>query len=139
VKELEFKEPVPLHSPHLTALWQAVIAAYEIPIKHDDFIRACHVEGNLQYAAALYTQMLKLMPSDEVSVKRLEQVKVLAGIANPLESKAISALLRSSSRLWQIPLAGGVICLVVGLALPAFRNIAGVGAAFLFLAMAMRR
>jgi hypothetical protein len=138
MKELEFKEPVPAHSPHLETLWDAVISGYEIPAKHDEFIRACQIDGNLQYAGAVYTQMLKLMPTDEVSVKRLEQVKAIATLSFPFERKAAS-IWRTSTRLWQVPLLGGVFCVGVGLALPAFRNIAGVGAAFLFLAMAMRR
>lgn len=138
LKEMEFKEPVPSHSPHLETLWQAVISAYDIPQKHDEFIRACHIDNNLQYAGALYAQMLKLMPTDEISLKRMEQVKALAVIAMPFERR-VASIFKASTRVWQIPLIAGVICVGFGMMLPAFRNIAGVGAAFLFLAMAMRK
>jgi hypothetical protein len=140
LKELEFKEPVPAHGPHLESLWKALIAAYDIPQRHDEFIRACHVDGNLPYAGAMYSQMIKLMPTDEISLKRLEQVKAYATVSLPMErERRARSVFRMYTRLWQIPLLAGVICIGFGMMLPAFRNIAGVGAAFLFLAVALRR
>ncbi len=138
MRELEFKEPVPTHSGHLELLWHKVISAYDMSNAHDDFMRACQADGNLQYAGSLYSQMLKLMPMDEITLKRLDQVKALSTIMMP-EPKTEPPFWRTSTRLWQVPLMGGVICLVVGMTLPPFRNIAGVGAAFLFLAVALRR
>lgn len=137
VRELEFKEPVPAHSPHLEALWHQVISAYDVPNGHDEFIRACQADSNLAYAAVLYGQMSKIMPMDEITTARLKQVKALSDLLTPGPARP-RIFWRQSSRLWQIPLLAGVICLAVGLALPVFRNIAGVGAAFLFLAVAMR-
>lgn len=139
VRALEFKESGLAHSSHLAALWQEVIGAYDDSTKHDEFIRGCQVDNNLQYAGSLYSQMLKLMPADEISIKRLEQVKALGLLALPAREDRQPSIWRSSTRLWQVPLFGGVIFIVAGMVLPQFRNIAGVGAAFLFLAMAMRK
>jgi len=138
LKELEFKEPVPPHTPHLEALWHQVISAYDVANGHDEFIRSCQAGGNLAYAAALYGQMAKLMPMDEITMTRIQQVKALATIMTP-DKRERNSFWRQNTRVWQIPLFVGVVCLVVGMAVPVFRNIAGVGAAFLFLAVALRK
>lgn len=139
-KDLSIEEPLPPHSAHLEKLWQAVISAYDSVAAHDEFFRAAQSEGNLGYAAALYGQMLKLMPMDEVTQSRVAQIKAVGSTMLPPREPSEERFVRKAfSRLWLLPLLGGVICLGVGMALPAFRNIAGVGAAFLFLAVAMRR
>lgn len=135
LKELNFKESVPAHSKNLEQLWHQVISNYDVAKNHDEFIRACQQEGNLPYAAALYGQMAKLMPMDDTTLARQGQIKALTQILMP---EPTERPWNSGGRLWLIPLLAAAICIGVGMALPPFRNIAGVGAAFLFLAFAMR-
>lgn len=138
-KDLDFKEPVPPHSKSLEALWHTVISNYDESKHHDEFINAAVSEGNLAYPAALYAQMLKLMPVDDISQSRLRQVQSMGESILPPRTPRERSSAWTGTRVWQIPFLGGIICLGVGLAIPPLRNIAGVGAALLFLAVALRR
>lgn len=148
-RAMTFRENMPPHSPNLELLWHKVIAAYDDSHVHDDFIAAAEIEKSLPYAAALYAQMKKLMPVDETTLARLKQVEALGGVlVNPkLDEKNADRVSNEAgtihpwraSRLWQFPLLAGVFLLVVGMSSPAMRNIAGLGAAFIFMAIVMRR
>lgn len=138
-KVLTFRENLPQHSPQLELLWHKVIAAYDDPNVHDDFIEAAQIEKSLPYAASLYAQMKKLMPVDEITLARLTQIEAMGGVMLP-DAKVKSAVHPwRASRLWQFPLLAGVLLLGVGMSSPAMRNIAGLGAAFIFMAIVMRR
>jgi hypothetical protein len=93
-------------------------------------------ERNLPYAAAQYGQMQKLMPTDEVTKRRIHEVQALANTMLPPRAEKRSRPM--FPRLWQIPLLGAAILIIVGMALPMFRQIVGLGAAFLFLGIAMQ-
>lgn len=138
---LTFKENMPPHSPNLELLWHKVIAAYDKPDMHEDFIAAAEIENSLPYAAALYAQMKTLMPVDEITTQRLTQIQALATATLPEPRGKTYAAVHPwrSSRLWQLPLLAGVFLIVVGMASPAMRNISGLGAAFIFMAVVMRR
>ncbi|MGE4132844.1 MAG: hypothetical protein AB7F86_14485 [Bdellovibrionales bacterium] len=132
-------QDLPDHSSQLSKLWQRVVAAYDEPIHHQTFIEAAQTENNLTYAAALYKQMAKLMPTDLVTAKRLGQVSALAeSIFMPESQKMPRERRGRKSRLWHIPLFLAAVLIAVGFYTPAFRNMAGVGAAFFFLAFALR-
>lgn len=133
---LSFQETLPAHSPALRNAWKKVVDDYGNEKIHGDFIRLAQVERNLPYAAAQYAQMQKLMPNDEVTDKRIREIQALGTMMMPDEKKAI--IRGPYARLWQIPLFGAVLLMATGLALPMFRNVVGLGAAFLFLALALR-
>ena len=90
----------------------------------------------LGFAAAQYSNMLKLMPSDETTRKRIGEVQALAAIMIPDPRRA--KIGGDPSRLWQIPLMASVLMMIVGIFIPVFRNMVGVGAAFFFLALAFQ-
>lgn len=132
---LDFTEPVPTHSRTLEQLWRRVIADYPNPEIHNEFIRACQRENNLAFAGAQYAQMRKLMPTDEETSRRLKEIQAQGAVLMPpLSEKPVQ---RIYPRLWQVPLFVSTVMITVGSALPVFRNMVGVGAAILFIAVAM--
>ena len=131
------KSNLPPHSSMLADAWQRLVADYASDRLHDDFIRMASRERNLAYAGAQYGQMLKLMPSDETTQKRLHEIQALgSAMLPPREPVKTRSLL--SQRLWQMPLAAAVVLIVAGLFIPFFRQLVGVGAALLFLALALQ-
>jgi hypothetical protein len=136
VKDLSFIEGAPAHSQQLGSAWKKVLSNYDDESIHSDFLRIAQREKNLLYAAAQYGQMNKLMPSDETTLQKMREVQALGTAILPQIEAAKPANLYG--RLWQIPLLVASIMIFVGLSLPLFRNIVGVGAALLFLAMAMQ-
>jgi hypothetical protein len=136
-RPVEHKEPesTPAHSRTLEQLWRRVIADYPNRELHSEFIRACQRERNLGYAGAQYSQMRKLMPTDEETGRRLKEIQALGSVA--MSSVLEKAARRVYPRLWQVPLLVSTIMIVIGSALPVFRNMIGVGAAILFVGVAM--
>ena len=134
---LSFDEPVPAHSAVLKGMWQKIVDDYGDEKLHADFIRASERERNIPYAAAQYGQMQRLMPTDEITKQRIAEIQAL-GVTMMPPGKQTSLRPRMYPRLWQIPLLGAAILIIVGLTLPMFRNVVGLGAAFLFLGVAMQ-
>lgn len=137
-------EKVPPHSAGLMTLWQKVLADFGSQDLHHDFVAICQRENNLPYAAFQYSQMLKLVPNDEIVNRMLGEIKALA-MTGPIaqaaaenEDQSRTRWFVSPSRLWQLPLAIATVLVVVGLMIPFFRNLVGVGAALLFLALALQ-
>jgi hypothetical protein len=133
---LDFADNIPARSGTLETAWRKVMADYSEEQAHSDFIRMAQNERNLPYAAAQYGQMQKLMPTDEVTKRRIHEVQALANTMLPPRAEKRSRPM--FPRLWQIPLLGAAILIIVGMALPMFRQIVGLGAAFLFLGIAMQ-
>ncbi len=148
---------LPAATPMLESLWKKVIADYGDPALHAEFVRLAEKERALPYAAAQYAQMLKLMPTDEVTQSKVREVQALATLIMPPREPAMAAGFVSGSagssssggesklnrprkyvRLWQLPLMAATVLIIVGLLIPFFRNLVGVGAAFLFLAVAVQ-
>ena len=136
MKELTFQEDGPAHSKVLAAHWQKLVGAYDNETLHDEFLLMAQREGHLPYAAAQYGQMLKLMPADETTMKRVRAVNTLASNLVPSVDK--SRRRKIFGRLWQMPLVAAVMMMLFGMVLPVFRNMVGVGAALLFVALAMQ-
>lgn len=145
--ELAFTEPsLPPHSAQLATAWKRVIADFNDESLHIEFMKMAERERALAYAAAQYGQMQKLMPTDEVTERKMKQIQALASLLAPAQDNgAVSGggknpklAHRPYARVWQVPLLGAAILIVVGLWVPYFRNLVGVGAAFLFLAVAFR-
>ncbi len=135
-------------SKELAAAWKKVIAHYSDDSVHSDFLRVAQRERSLPFAGAQYAQMLKLMPTDDVAQKRIAEVQALGAlvITSPENFLAMDKptrrppILRERRflRVWQLPLVIAVVMMALGLVLPVFRNMVGVGAAFFFLALAIQ-
>lgn len=127
----------PTHSSGLAIAWQKVVADFADDRAHDDFIRTAMRERNLAFAGFQYGQMLKLMPSDETTRKRVGEIQALGGQLMPPRPEERPPRM-FSRRLLQLPLALASVMIVMGLLIPFFRNLVGVGAALLFLAIALQ-
>ena len=138
LKELSFNEGTPAHSEALGAAWRKVVGDYANESTHAEFLRLAQRERNLAFAGAQYGQMNKLMATDEITKKRLQEVQALAGIMLTAHGEGIKRPRRQYARIWQVPLAAATMMMVVGLFLPVFRNMVGVGAAILFIALAVQ-
>jgi hypothetical protein len=135
MKELAFAEETVPHSPALATAWKKVVADYGNESMHADFLRLAQRERNLLFSATQYGQMLKLMPSDQITRQRLSEVQALASVMMPKSTRQVKG---APSRLWQIPLLASALMMIVGFFIPMFRNMVGVGAAFFFLALAFQ-
>jgi hypothetical protein len=134
---LNFTDGIPPHSATLAALWKRLVGDYSDEGVHSEFIRACTRERNLTFAAAQYSAMAKLMPTDETTSRRLKEVQALGLAMLPSVDRKLKVP-PSYPRLWQVPLMGATLVMIVGMVLPVFRNLVGVGAVLAFLAFALR-
>lgn len=137
---LNFVDGVPPHSATLAALWKRLVGDYGNDTIHAEFLRACQRERNLPFAACQYGAMSKLMPTDEITTRRLKEVQALgmSSLSAPDRQTAALKMPKMYSRLWQVPLMGATLVMIVGMVLPVFRNLVGVGAVLAFLAFALR-
>jgi len=138
MKELEFQEEPMPRSEALEQAWKKVIANYGEETAHTDFLRLAQRENNLPFAALQYGQMQKLMPGDETTDRHVNEVRALGSIMIPEPDRSSPSVTMPPNRLWQLPLIGAVILIGVGLFVPMLRQIVGVGAALLFLALALQ-
>ncbi len=138
-----------LASAELKFLWHQAKMDYEDKSAHQKFLAACQKEDNLVYAAAQYGRILEAEPGDPMAQSMSQAVQALTSF--PLEregllgrasgAKASAARPRGS---WPWPRLSSWIILVssmlivVGYFLPALRNMVGVGAALIFLSIALR-
>ncbi len=136
LQELAIRENLPPHSPALAEAWQKVIADYGNESVHVSFIQAAHREGFLAYAAGQYSQLSSLMPADETTRRHIREIQALSTLVFPTRERAARQGLYP--RVWQVPLAAAVIMILVGIFLPVFRNMVGVGAAVFFIALALK-
>lgn len=133
------QENFPAHSANLESLWHKVLADYGSEVLHDEFLTHCQRENNLAYAAALYSQMVKLMPADDLTISRLGAIQKMGELMLPPTRQSLDTRApRRMPRVWQLPLFAGVLLTVVGFSSPVFRNMAGVGAALIFFAIAIQ-
>jgi hypothetical protein len=139
LKEMAARESLPPHSEAVARAWQKVIEDYGNETAHVAFIQLAHREGALAYAGAQYNQLSALMPADETARRHIREVQALGSMILPdrdKNKKRYGSI--PYSRVWQVPLAAAVIMMVVGIFLPVFRNMVGVGAAIFFIALALR-
>lgn len=134
---MSFNDPVPTHSPALAQLWKKLIDDYANDPLHAEFLKACQRERNLAFAATQYAQMQKLMPADETTARRLQEIQALGAVLLPPTSRQVRVP-RAYPRLWQFLLMGATLTMVVGMVAPMFRNLVGVGAVLLFIGAALQ-
>jgi phage FluMu protein Com len=138
LKELSFQEDQMPRSETLEQMWKKVIANYGDESVHTDFLRLAQRESNLPFAALQYGQMQKLMPGDETTDRRVNEVRALGSVLMPEPDRLAPPIGATTNRFWQLPLIASVILIGVGLFVPMLRQIVGVGAALLFLALALQ-
>ncbi len=136
-------------SPELKFLWREVIEDFVNESLHRKFLAACQKEENLPFAAAQYGRILEVQPEEPMaqSMTRalvaltaapLSREKSFVGSSQTVASgrSAVRTLPWPRFSSWIIFLSSMLI--VMGYFLPAFRNMVGVGAALIFLSLALR-
>jgi hypothetical protein len=115
--------------------WQKVMDAFTHGPTHMDFITACRRENNLAFAAQQYGTLAKVLPGDEQIQQRVREIEALAIAEIPPTEKRFRPKM---PRVWQVPLIAGSAMLIIGLVMPVFRNLIGVGAALIFMSAAIK-
>ena len=133
---------LPLHTPKRLTLWKDLIDHFDDEKKHESFIAFCDREGRLDFAAERYQSVLKAVGPDVLTEKYLKKVEAL------LELKVKESLRRESEQIrvhsrttmtWLIGLSVFGLCLIgVGYFVLHLRNVAGLGAAILFISLAIK-
>lgn len=129
-------------SRRLRECWKTLIEEFDQPERHEEFLQLCQKENAMEYAIYRYGRVHKACPSDEISKAMLERLekKVSVPLAVEQESKPKESpkAKRERLRISSFVIAFGVLLMLVGYLLPTFRNIVGLGAATVFLAIAFR-
>ncbi len=132
------KEDVLPSSPTIEAAWKKVLDRYESEERHFSFLRVCQSEDNLSNALHRYSALIEAQPMDRLAKKMRDSAKAL------LENKASNFHMKSKpKRPFLRPLGGVMVLLSVSLLIwgcvsPEFRNMIGVGSAFLFMSIALQ-
>lgn len=126
--------PIPA-SETLHREWQKVIDGFGSATTHDDFIASCRRDKNLPFAAQQYANLLQVLPGDEQIQQRIREIENLALAQVAVTEKKMGLRMPT---LWQWPLIIGGLMILLGLALPLFRNMVGAGAAVIFVSLALR-
>lgn len=115
--------------------WQKVMDDFSHTSTHQDFILACRRDGNLAFAAQQYGSLAQVLPGDDQIRQRLSEIEALSLSEIPVTDKKFRPTM---PKIWQIPLIAGSAMMLLGLVLPMFRNLMGVGAVLMFLSVTLR-
>lgn len=128
-------------SERLSQLWKKILANYADPDLHEEFVATSFKENNLAYASYQYAQLLKVLPQDEIArskVKEIEALITLPLVHHQMERDA-RTLPRPTFPRWQMMLVVfGLMLIGVGMIVPQLRQVVGLGAVLLFLAVSFR-
>ena len=122
----------------IKSFWEQVIEHYDDKDMHQEFLRQCLKDDRLDYASSKYRQILEVQPSDEMALAMKNEIVALANVKIP----EVSSVKKKRSKR-RIPFMGLVIFLstaamVFGYFIPEMRNLVGLGASTLFLALAIK-
>jgi hypothetical protein len=127
-------------SERLNVLWKKIIDEYENDELHQDFIKISSKENNLAYASSQYAQLVKLIPHDERATKMIAEIQALVAVSmahstQPIRVQSVKS--RQPRWLTAIFIIGAML-VAFGFFFPLFRNVTGLGAVLVFLALGFR-
>lgn len=134
-------------SRQLREAWKTLIDDFDKPELHEGFIQLCQKESSLDYAIYRYGRVNKACPTDEISSAMLERLEKLSMTSFPMaadeakkteKAKRVKPQTPFSTQVSNFVIGLGIVLMAMGYFLPTFRNIVGVGAATVFLAIAIR-
>lgn len=137
------KDPSLVNVPQkLKEIWQMVLNHYEDEDLHQEFIRQCRKLNRLEFAASRYKKILDAQPQEELALRFRREIVALASIAPELTttSTKVNPIDKPKMRVpfTSIAMLLSSILMFVGYMTPEFRNLMGIGAAFLFITTAIR-
>ncbi len=112
--------------PSLVKAWQDLMGDYQNLRKHFEFVDRCEDLQAIPYALKKYEDLKSVQPQDEIAQSMLHKVLMRQ-----------FAKLNQDQIPWKrilklLPLAVSVMLVLLGLILPSFRNLVGIGAAMAF-------
>jgi hypothetical protein len=126
-------------SERLSVLWKEIIDDYENVERHATFIKISSIENNLAYASAQYAQLLKLMPTEERATQMIKEIEALVSIPiSQSRSIRIQNVREKTPRWIKAAFAIGALMVAAGIFFPLLRNLTGLGAVLVFLALGYR-
>ncbi|MCB0357095.1 MAG: hypothetical protein KDD40_08815, partial [Bdellovibrionales bacterium] len=121
----------------LKEIWQMVINHYEDEDLHEEFLRQCRKAQQLEFASSRYQKILAVQPHEEMAKKCRDKIIAMASLP------AARATENVAKRKFRVPFTSlamlmSAIVMFLGYIRPEFRNLMGIGAAFLFITTAIR-
>lgn len=148
-------ENLPLEStmgaiPSLVKAWQELMNDYSNMTKHVEFVDRCDDLQALPFALKKYEMLREVQPSDKLAQKMFHQVLMRNVFRLSRRADQISWIYNSKQFLRNLsqqinwtrvrklaPLAVGLMLILIGLSKHSARNMAGMGAAVLFLTIGL--
>ncbi|MCB9026069.1 MAG: hypothetical protein H6625_07120 [Bdellovibrionaceae bacterium] len=132
------EDPFALKAPQkLKEFWHMVIQHYEDEDLHEEFLRQCRKSGHLEFASSRYKKILDVQPQEVIAQKFKNKIVALVSMATdrPIKNEA---KIRFKVPFASLAMLLSSIVLFMGYFLPEYRNLMGIGAAFLFITTAIR-
>lgn len=121
----------------LAELWENVMANYEDQERHDRFVRACYEAHCLPYASHKYSRILSASPNEEIAKAMRKRIIALASHKFETRGEKPSFKIRMPG-LNSLVLILGSTTMAMGLMLPGFQNLTGLGLSAVLLAIGVR-
>lgn len=126
-------------SERLSVLWKRIIDDYMNDELHQEFLKVSTIENNLAYASAQYAQLLKLIPQEERAQKMIREIEALVAVPISQSHSVRVHKVRPGTPGWvQGVMVAGALMVAIGIFFPLLRNITGLGAVLVFLAVGYR-
>ncbi len=123
-------------SQKLKEIWLMVMNHYEDEDLHQEFVRQCRKRNELEYASSRYMKILEASPNEELALKFKNKIQLLVEL--PVEKAKDESKKKFKIPLTSLAMLLSSIVMFVGYMVPEFRNLMGIGAAFLFITTAIR-
>jgi hypothetical protein len=133
----EADEPnVPPTSADMKTMWEQVLEKYEDVELHNKFLQMGMAETNLAYCSSKYQTILNANPNDDIALAMKR--KIIGTVESQMLPHPAPKTRKRKINPWNFVILGGTFLVVLGFAVPSMRNIVGVGASMIFLAVAFR-
>jgi hypothetical protein len=125
-------------SRRLLGFWDNVMEHFENEERHQNFLKSCQDENNLDFAMSCYTRLLEAEPSNERAKRMRDSIQALVEVKIEVHTPT------RVRRNFILQILNGFLILVSlllcawGWLIPEFRNMIGFGAALLFLTVALQ-
>ena len=125
----------------LRKLWRQVVENYESKDLHKKFLKSCQKQGHLDFCSYCYGRILDACPTDDQAIQMKKQILALTQAAvspQPESEPKRESFLRSFLNLKNFLMLGAASLFFIGYFVPTGRNLSGLGAALMFLLIALR-
>ena len=128
--------------PELQKAWLRVIENYEDEKSHLEFIDLCLQAEKLVFASQKYARILSVSPEEEIAKRMRSRILSLSEIRISSQEEQPSLVARLKAYDWPRPntmiIVFGIILMLFGYALSDWRNLVGLGASMVALAIGFR-